>query len=92
MEYDRQLTLIVSGVVQGVFFRQFVADSAERLHLNGFVENQNNGTVKIVVEGPQDTLEAFIPVVMRGPAGVYVKDVDAEWKVSSGSFRKFTIT
>lgn len=87
--HERQLTLVVSGVVQGVFFRQFVIDNALRLHLSGFVENQNNGTLKIVAEGPEDVLEAFIPVVMRGPAGAHVKDIEAHWKASTSTFRGF---
>lgn len=91
MNHDRQLTLVVSGVVQGVFFRQFVFESAMRLRLVGFVQNQNDGTLVIVVEGPQETLEAFIPVVMRGPAGSHVGDIHAQWKAASGVFKNFIV-
>lgn len=89
--HERQLTLIVSGVVQGIYFRQFVAERASSFRIAGYAQNQLDGTVKIVVEGPEDTLEAFIPIIMRGPAGAHVKDIEAEWKAASGIFKGFEI-
>jgi hydrogenase maturation protein HypF len=51
--------ITVRGVVQGVGFRPFVFNLAERFGLDGWVLN-NSGGVEIEVEGPPDTLEAFV--------------------------------
>ena len=59
-ELDKVLRKItVRGVVQGVGFRPFVFNLAERLRLGGWVLN-NSGGVEIEVEGPSDALEAFV--------------------------------
>ncbi|MDY7041866.1 MAG: acylphosphatase, partial [Chloroflexota bacterium] len=67
VELDRVLQKItISGVVQGVGFRPFVFNLAERFELGGWVLN-NSGGVEIEVEGPPDALEAFV-VALRAEA------------------------
>lgn len=55
----RRLSVVVSGVVQGVGFRPFVYELATRHGLTGFVQN-NNGVVEIEVQGPQTALNKFL--------------------------------
>ena len=58
---DRR-AIAVTGIVQGVGFRPFVHDLANRLGLLGFVRNQSGG-VFIEVEGESDTLDRFVGAV-----------------------------
>ena len=67
--------LQVTGEVQGVGFRWFTREAARRLGLAGWVRNNADGSVEIVVEGSDGPLERFVAAVRRGPEGAAVSDV-----------------
>ncbi|MEZ5066975.1 MAG: acylphosphatase [Bacteroidia bacterium] len=56
----KSYAITVSGKVQGVFFRKFTKEKAVESGLNGFVRNQNDGSVYIEVTGEETVLEDFI--------------------------------
>ncbi len=56
----KRATIIAKGRVQRVGYRDLIADCAMDLGVFGFVENQPDGTVKIVVEGEDEILEEFV--------------------------------
>ena len=87
----RRVVLKVFGVVQGVFYRDFISQHVSGLNLVGFAENQNDGTVKIVVEGEEDDLRRIIELAMQGPRGSHIEDVQAEWLAASDEFKIFEI-
>ncbi|WP_042351915.1 carbamoyltransferase HypF [Bacillus massiliigorillae] len=58
------INMIVRGRVQGVGFRPFVFQLAERLHLHGTIQNNMNG-VEIHLEGPQAVLEQFVVLLEK---------------------------
>lgn len=58
----------ISGRVQGVGYRAWVADEAERLNLSGWVRNLPDGDVEAVFSGPAATVEAMLGACRRGPA------------------------
>ena len=58
--------LTVSGRVQGVGFRWSTYQLAQELGLAGFVQNQMDGTVYIVVQGPHDLVRKFTKEVQAG--------------------------
>ena len=51
MTDNNRVHVIVTGKVQGVFFRAFTRDEAVRLGLSGWVRNRPNGSVEAIVEG-----------------------------------------
>ncbi len=59
--------LVVSGQVQGVFFRASAQAEAERLALQGWVRNRQDGTVEIVAEGPADRVQVLVDWCREGP-------------------------
>ena len=67
--------LEVSGRVQGVGFRWFVADKARRLQLAGWVRNRSDGNVEIAASGTTDALAQLEAAVTRGPPGAQVQKV-----------------
>ncbi|MBI4337989.1 MAG: acylphosphatase [Chloroflexi bacterium] len=82
----------VYGRVQGVFFRQFVAERACRLGLIGYVRNLPDGaSVEVVAEGPRASLEALLEHLRRGPPLARVDKVKATWALSSGTYRAFSV-
>jgi acylphosphatase len=70
--------LVVRGRVQGVGFRQFVAEEAEAHGLRGWVRNRRDGAVEALVVGSEDSIAAFSEVVRRGPGSAAVEQLVAE--------------
>ncbi len=66
----------VFGMVQGVGFRWFVARHARSLGLTGFVRNLPNGSVEVMVDGPEEALPAFERLLRSGPASAQVDRVE----------------
>ena len=51
-----------SGLVQGIFFRAFVKENAEKLDVKGFVRNLEDGRVEAFLEGNQNEVEKLIDI------------------------------
>ncbi len=71
----KALCLIVSGRVQGVGFRAFVADAARAERLAGWVRNLADGRVEVRVAGEAESVGRFEWQLWQGPAGARVDDV-----------------
>ena len=67
---------LISGLVQGVGFRWFVARHARSLGLAGYARNLPDGRVEVVVSGPDDTLPALERLLRAGPASAQVQEVE----------------
>lgn len=68
--------LVISGWVQGVYFRASARDVAHAQHLSGWVQNRIDGSVEAVVEGEKAAVQAFIAWCHQGPPGAQVSDVE----------------
>jgi acylphosphatase len=66
---------LVSGMVQGVGFRWFVARHARSLGLRGYARNLPDGNVEVVVDGPEDSLPELERLLQAGPASAQVDQV-----------------
>jgi acylphosphatase len=73
-----RVRVVVSGRVQGVFFRAACADEARRRGLGGWVRNVADGRVEAVFEGPRTQVEAMVEWCRRGPGGARVDGVETE--------------
>ena len=67
---------VVTGRVQGVFFRATCADAARRRTLGGFVRNLPDGRVEAAFEGPDADVDAMIEWCRRGPELAHVDSVE----------------
>ena len=67
--------VVVSGQVQGVFFRDTCRREAARRGVTGWVRNCPDATVEAVFEGPADAVTAMIAWARRGPGQAVVDDV-----------------
>ncbi|MBW6524123.1 acylphosphatase [Sphingomonas sp. RHCKR47] len=80
--------LVVTGRVQGVFFRDWTVEQARSLGLDGWVRNRADGSVEAVVAGAPEKVEAMIERAHRGPSAARVDDVavseDAPAEVPDG--------
>ncbi len=68
--------MLVSGQVQGVFFRAECAERARALGLSGFVRNTPQGTVEASFEGDPAHVDAMIRWCGEGPPMAIVDDVE----------------
>ncbi len=87
----RHLHLLVSGRVQGVFFRYSARERAEELELTGYARNLSDGRVEIVAEGEEPGLKSLLAWAHQGPPGAYVTGVEVSWPPEKNSFPSFTI-
>ncbi|MGC8611600.1 MAG: acylphosphatase [Athalassotoga sp.] len=67
---------IVKGYVQGVGFRSFVRARAKTLGVKGYVENLDDGSVKVVAEGEEESLRALEGYLRDGNAFSNVESVE----------------
>jgi acylphosphatase len=68
-------SIIVSGKVQGVFYRQSTKEKAIALNITGSVMNKKNGDVEIVATGLKEKLDELIDWCHQGPPKAVVKNV-----------------
>lgn len=67
--------LIISGRVQGVGFRAWLAEQASALGLDGWVRNRIDGRVEALVSGTPDAVEELARACRRGPRLAQVTDI-----------------
>jgi acylphosphatase len=63
----KAVRLYIDGSVQGIFFRQFVKDNAERNDIRGFVRNLEDGRVEVYIEGDNENVDKMIELCKKGP-------------------------
>jgi acylphosphatase len=70
--------VVVSGHVQGVFFRDSTRREAARHGVAGWVRNRGDGAVEAVFEGSRSAVEALVEFCRAGPRGASVADVSVD--------------
>jgi acylphosphatase len=86
-----RLHAVVHGDVQGVGFRYFVQRRAHQLGLQGWVRNNDDGTVELVAEGGRDQLEQLKRALQEGPRMARVDRVETQWSIGTGGLRSFEL-
>lgn len=77
-EQRRAAKLRVTGRVQGVYFRAWTREQAERLGLGGWVRNEYDGSVAALIAGPQPAVEEMLRLMHEGPLDARVDKVTVE--------------
>jgi acylphosphatase len=81
---------VISGKVQGVYFRGTAEDEARSRGLTGWVRNTPDGQVEAAFEGEQAAVEAMIAWCHRGPPAARVTGVTVTWEEPRGE-RGFSV-
>jgi acylphosphatase len=76
--------VVVSGRVQGVFFRDACRRMAAAQGVAGWVRNVPDGTVEAVFEGPADRVEGLVAWAGRGPRHATVSAVEVHDETPEG--------
>lgn len=79
----RALRCVVSGRVQGVWYRSATAEQAARLGLSGSARNRSDGTVEVLVRGNPEAVDELVEWLWHGPplasvTGVELQRLDAD--------------
>lgn len=82
--------VVVSGRVQGVFFRQETAQQARSLAVAGWVRNRADGRVEGIFEGRWEAVEALVRWCGQGPSHAVVDSVEVAWEAPAGE-RGFSV-
>jgi acylphosphatase len=84
--------ILVSGKVQGVYYRQTTKEVASRNGLKGWVRNLADGRVEAVFEGDKESIDRTIEWCRTGPPNARVQAVDVSFEDYSGEFSDFRIS
>lgn len=74
---------LISGRVQGVFYRRFARQEAQALGITGWTQNLEDGRVEIKAFGSHESLQLYLQKLQQGPLAakvseVIVRDIDVE--------------
>jgi acylphosphatase len=72
---SRAVTVRVTGRVQGVAFRWYAVQEAERLGVRGWVRNEPDESVAAHLEGDDRAVEAMVEWCRHGPSSARVRQV-----------------
>ena len=86
----KTLSIIVTGKVQGVWYRQSAKEKATELGVTGNVRNQPDGSVAIIATGLTNQLDQFIEWCRQGPPRALVTNVEVT-ELPLQSFDRFVI-
>jgi acylphosphatase len=76
--------LIVHGKVQGVFFRDSTREAAQNEGVSGWAANRDDGAVEVVLEGPEQAVEAVTEFCRLGPVSAQVDSVEQSDETPEG--------
>ncbi len=86
----KSVRMYISGLVQGVFFRAFVKENAERYGVKGFVRNLEDGRVEVFLEGDAENVNKMIELCKKGPRHAKIRNVQIKQEKFQG-FRNFKV-
>jgi acylphosphatase len=68
--------LRIKGEVQGVGYREWAVEEANNRRLNGWVRNRGDGSVEMVISGPDAVVQDMLRATTQGPAAAQVHKID----------------
>ena len=87
----KRVHVYISGRVQGVWFRAYTKEEAERLGVKGWVRNLPDGRVEAVFEGDENKVEEMVRWCHVGSPQAKVTKVEVIEEPYQGEFQKFEI-
>ena len=88
---EESVHILVTGKVQGVFFRQATKVVAVKNNVTGWVKNLESGQVEILLEGDAQNVNSVIDWCHNGPANSRVDEIKIKQKEFSGQYSNFEV-
>lgn len=86
----KSIRLFITGAVQGIFFRQFIKEHADKNNVRGYVRNLEDGRVEVFLEGDLQNVENMLQICKRGPRHANIRTIE-EKPETFQSFKEFKI-
>lgn len=86
----KSIRIYIKGTVQGVFFRSFIKENAERYNVKGFVRNLEDGRIEVFMEGNSEDVNKMLGLCEKGPKHSQIRDVQIKKEIFQG-FNNFKI-
>jgi acylphosphatase len=90
-EMNKRVHVMISGRVQGVWFRANTKRKAEDLGLTGWVKNTEDGKVEAVFEGNEDDIQKMVSWCHTGSESSRVTNVEVRYQDFTNEFDRFQI-
>jgi len=87
----KRIHVLITGRVQGVFYRRFTQLRAEQLGVFGWVRNLPDGRVEVVAEGNQLSVDKLLVMLSEGPPGAITEAVEVSEQQFSGDIDGFSV-
>jgi acylphosphatase len=91
MSNMKTFSIIISGKVQGVFYRQSTKEKAVQLGIKGKVMNLDDGNVQVIATGDEEKLEQLIAWCRQGPPRAVIENIDVK-EVPLEAFEGFRVS
>lgn len=91
MEKKVRVRVVITGRVQGVFFRMATRNEANSNGIFGWVKNRLDGAVEAIFEGDKNAVDAMLEWCKSGPPHARVERVDIQWEDPVNGFEQFDI-
>ncbi len=72
----KTVRVYIIGTVQGVFFRGFIKENAERHDVKGFTRNLEDGRIEVFLEGDVNNVNKMIEICKKGPRHAQIRNVE----------------
>jgi acylphosphatase len=90
MPETKAVRAVISGTVQGVWYRAWTIEQAQARGLDGWVRNRRDGSVEAVFAGDAPTVDDMVAACRRGPDAAVVSAIELipEAEMPAAGFRK----
>lgn len=88
---NKQVLIKVYGVVQGVLLRYMTREKAKELKIEGYVKNLSDGSVEIVANGKDDSIDKLISWLKASPGQSRVTDLKLKWQPAKNHWQRFQV-
>ena len=88
---ESKVHVVISGKVQGVWFRASTKDKAEQLNIKGWVRNTSDGKVEAMFEGDEENVNEILKWCYQGPPLAEVENVKVKKQVPSNDLDCFSV-
>ena len=71
----KSVRLYIQGTVQGVFFRNFIKENAEKTDVHGFARNLDDGRIEVFLEGDNEKVDKMVDLCKKGPKHSQIRNI-----------------
>ena len=86
-----EIYCVLKGKVQRVGFRDYIEQYAREQGVFGWVRNNTDGSVELVIQGTPDQLKACIEVLNQGTPLTHVESLSVDWRTPAKQFDEFRV-